>query len=298
MNINDAALKSLYTGFNASFQGAFDAHKPEWMKVATLMRSTTLTNEYGWLGQLSRFREWIGDRVIKSIANHGYTLRNRKFENTIGVSKDSIEDDNIGMYAPLFADMGQAAAEFPDELVFPLLPGGFTTPCYDGQNFFDTDHPVLDVNGNEQSVSNMTAGASAPWYLLDTTRPIKPLIYQERKPFNRLVRKDQETDDNVFDRDEYVYGSAGRANAGYGFWQMAHGSKAALDATAYEAARVAMRNLKGDMGRPLKMKPKLLVVPPSLEGAALEIVQSQLVNGGETNKWAGTAEVFVSDYLA
>ena len=43
--------------------------------------------------------------------------------------------------------------------------------------------------------------------------------------------------------------------------------------------------------------PSLLVVPPSLEGAANEIVQSKLVNGGETNKWAGTAKVMVSPWL-
>ena len=42
----------------------------------------------------------------------------------------------------------------------------------------------------------------------------------------------------------------------------------------------------------------LLVVPPSLEGAARGIVASALVNGGETNKWANTAEPMVVPWLA
>ncbi len=78
---------------------------------------------------------------------------------------------------------------------------------------------------------------------------------------------------------------------------MAWGSKQTLDAASYEAARVAITSMKGDYGKPLGLVPDLIVVPPSLEGAANEIVQSRLVNGGETNKWAGTAQVLMSPWL-
>jgi len=67
------------------------------------------------------------------------------------------------------------------------------------------------------------AGADTAWYLLCTSRPLKPLIYQERKA-PRFVALDQETDDNVFMRKQYLYGVDARSNAGYGFWQMAYGS--------------------------------------------------------------------------
>lgn len=73
------------------------------------------------------------------------------------------------------------------------------------------------------------AGADEAWYLLCTTLPIRPLIYQERKP-PVFVSKTQETDDNVFWEKAYVYGADYRGNAGYGFWQMAYGSDGSANA--------------------------------------------------------------------
>ena len=67
------------------------------------------------------------------------------------------------------------------------------------------------------------AGQDTTWYLLCTKRPIKPLIFQERKK-PKFVAKTSETDDNVFFSKEYLYGVDSRDNAGFGFWQMAYGS--------------------------------------------------------------------------
>ena len=298
MLINSTSLRSLYTGYSTAFQGGFTGVAPMYQRVATTVNSTTRENEYGWLGQMPRFREWIGDRQVNSLKTHGYTIKNKPFENTVGVDRDDIEDDNIGIYTPLFTELGRASASFPDELVFPFLKAGFNTTCYDGQYFFDTDHPVVDENGGETSVSNSGGGNGTPWFLLDVSRALKPVIYQSRKKFDRLGRKDQETDDNVFSRKEFVYGTDGRCNVGFGFWQMGYGSKQTLDPAAYEAARVAMGGFKGDNGRPLGIVPNLLVVPPSLEGAGKRILQSALINGGESNPWANTAELLVVPWLA
>lgn len=61
------------------------------------------------------------------------------------------------------------------------------------------------------------------WFLMDTSRPIKPLIYQQRKKA-KFVSKTAETDDNVFMSKKFIYGADSRGNAGFGFWQMAVGS--------------------------------------------------------------------------
>ncbi|MEP3304074.1 MAG: Mu-like prophage major head subunit gpT family protein, partial [Roseibium sp.] len=135
-------------------------------------------------------------------------------------------------------------------------------------------------------------------YLIDASQALKPIIYQERKAFGNLVRKDREDDDNVFMKKQFLYGLDGRANVGYGFWQMAWGSKQTLDAAHYEAARIALHSLKGDYGKPLNIKPRLLIVPPSLEGTARKLVGNQLTTGGETNQWYGTADVMVVPWLA
>ncbi len=299
--ITPALLSALNTGFKKDYQDAFEAMRAAsvYQKIATVVPSATASNTYGWLGQFPAFREWVGDRVIKDMAAHGYAITNKSWEATVGVKRTDIEDDAVGVYRPLMAEMGRAAAAFPDELVFGLLKAGETTLCYDGQNFFDTDHPVypnVDGTGTATLVSNLQAGTETPWYLLDASRALKPIIYQERKA-PEFVAKTRSDDETVFMSNEYRYGVDLRANAGFGFWQMAFKSKAALTPENYAAARTAMMSLKADGGRPLGIRPTLLVVPPSLEAAARAIVGSQLTTGGATNPWYGTAEVIVTPHL-
>lgn len=297
MKINSATLDALRVGFKTSFQNGLGQAQPQWSKVATKVTSTTKAEKYGWLGKLPKIREWIGDRLVQNLMEHDYEVKNKSFELTIGVDRDDVEDDTLGIYASLFEEMGMSTAAHPDELVFPLLKNGFVTPCFDGQNFFDTDHPVIQEDGSTASVANTDGGAGTPWYLLCTNRPLKPIIYQDRKQFE-FVAKDDPKDESVWRKKEFQYGVDGRNNVGFGFWQMAWGSKQALDAVHYETARGAIMGMKGDHGRPLGLMPNLLVVPPSLEGAGKGLLQSQLVNGGESNKWAGTAELLVVPWLA
>ncbi|BCH63217.1 head protein [Agrobacterium vitis] len=298
MLITRQSLQSAFVGFNTAFQAGLAMSTSQWSQVATLVPSTTKTQEYGWLGQFPGMREWIGDRVVNGLARHGYALTNKSYETTIGVDRDDFEDDNLGIYGPMFQQLGQNATMFPDELVWGLIKNGFATKCYDGQYFFDTDHPVLDAAGNVTSVANTDGGTGTAWFLVDNSRALKPLIYQQRKPFSNLIRKDQESDDNVFFKKEYVYGLDGRCQVGFGFWQQAWGSKQTLNAANYEVARVGLGSLKADYGKPLAINPRLLIVPPSLEGAARKIVGNQLTDNGGTNQWYGTAEVLVCPYLA
>jgi len=297
MQITRQALQSANVGFNAAFQAGLALATPMWERIATRITSTTKTNEYGWLGQFPQMREWIGDRVVNGLASHGYSIKNKPYETTISVDRDDFEDDNLGIYTPMFQQLGQNAQEFPDTLVWGLLGSGFQTKCYDGQFFFDTDHPVLDANGNVTSVANTDGGSGAAWFLVDDTRALKPLIYQERRAFTNLVKKDKDDDDNVFFRKEYIYGVDGRCNVGFGFWQQAWGSRQTLDAAHYETARVALTSMETDYGRKLAIKPRLLVVGSSNEGAARRIVGNSLKDGGGTNEWYNTAEVLVVPWL-
>jgi phage major head subunit gpT-like protein len=297
MIINTQSLRSAFIGFNASFQAGLASATSMYSRVATTVPSTTKEQEYGWLGQLPGFREWIGDRVVNGIASHGYTLKNKPYENTIGVDRDDFDDDNLGIYAPLFQQLGSTAVNFPDTLVWPLVKNGWANKCYDGQNFFDTDHPVLDEDGDAVSVANTDGGNGTPWFLMDVSQPLKPLIYQSRKSFTNLIRMDKEDDQNVFDKKEYRYGLDGRCSVGFGFWQMAWGSKQTLDATHYEVARIALGSMKADYGKPLALKPNLLVVPSALEGAARRLIGNQLNPDGGTNEWYGTAEIMVVPWL-
>lgn len=297
MIINTTNLQTLYRGFKASFQQGLDQHEPMWERIATRVPSATAAEEYGWLGQVPNVRQWIGDRVVQNLKLHDYTIKNLDFELTIGVDRNNIKDDNIGIYGPLFQEMGRSTAAHPDMLIWPLMKNGFSATCYDGQPFFDTDHPVLDEAGEEVSVANTDGGSGAPWFLLDTGRALKPILYQVREEFD-FVAKDNPSDHNVFWNKEFVYGIDGRSNVGFGFWQFAWGSKQALSKATYKLARESLLGMKGDYGRPLGINPRLLVVPPTLEEAGLELLNAERDAAGATNVYKGTAELLVSPWLA
>lgn len=61
------------------------------------------------------------------------------------------------------------------------------------------------------------------WFLLDTSKPVKPFIYQERKAPVFVQQTDPQADD-VFSRKKFKFGAEARAAGGYGFWQLAYGS--------------------------------------------------------------------------
>lgn len=59
------------------------------------------------------------------------------------------------------------------------------------------------------------------WYLLDTTRALKPIILQiHKKP--EFVARDRSTDEAAFMRAAYQYGVDTEDNVGYGLWQLAY----------------------------------------------------------------------------
>jgi len=303
MIITPALLTALFTSYKKEYEAGLAMVEPTWGKVASKVPSSSASNTYGWLGQFPQFREWVGDRVIKDMAAHGYQITNKLFESTVGVARTDIEDDNIGAYAMLFQEMGRAANIHPDELVYALLALGGSTLCYDGQNFFDNEHPVFpDVDGTgvsvpvaNQDIPGVDPGAA--WYLLDVSRAIKPIIYQERvKPDLQQMTKTD--DEHVFTKDEYRYGVRARSNVGFGFWQMAYKSQQPLTKEHYAAARTAMMNFKADGGRPLAIRPTLLVVPPSLEGAGFEVLKAERDAAGATNVYQNTAELLVSPWLS
>ena len=298
MLINSETLNLAFKGFKTVYSDAFAAAPAYADKIAMTVPSISRDEAYGWLGQFPRLREWVGPRHVNGLKAHGFTIENRKFEATVSVGRTDIADDRLGIFKPMFAEMGRDSRIHPEELVFGLLKSGFSLPCFDGQNFFDTDHPVeLEPGAAPSLVSNMQAGSGPAWYLLDTSREVRPIIWQEREKYE-FQAITASNDHHVFMNDEYVYGVRARVNAGFGLWQLAFGSQAGLTKANYAAARAAMMNFKSDGGRILGISPTVLVVPPALESDARYLLNTENSAGGESNPWKGTAELIVTPYAA
>jgi phage major head subunit gpT-like protein len=290
--INQAILAAAQKSFNTLFSEAFDGAPSQWPLIAMETPSEGSSVDYQWLGVFPGMREWLGDRVIKDVSAFHYEIVNKNYEATVEVDRNNFEDDRIGIYKPMFQELGRSTTVHPDKLVFALMAAGHTGLCYDGQLFFDDDHPVAGA-----SVSNYGGGASTAWYLLDCSRAIKPFILQiRRRP--EFVAQDQSNDENAFLRRKYRYGVDDRKNVGYGLWQLAWMDKNTLNTTYYGAALTAMMSFKDDEGSPLGITPTHLVVPPSLMEAGKTLVENPLVSTGGTNPWYNTTKLVVAPWLA
>ena len=310
--VKSSTLSSLRTAYKSVFEAAKAAAPTQWAHVATLILSANASNTYGWLGQFPKLSEWSGARSYKSIKEFGYTVTNKKYEASVKISRSDFEDDNLGIYTPLFKEMGYAAATHPDEIIFDLLKNGHSNDCFDGKKFFAADHPVypnVDGTGSVTTASNLlrpeavnsviTDGTA--WYLLDTSRPLKPFIFQERtKPeLDAITSTDNDT---VFNNDEYPFGIRYRCNGGYGFWQQAVRSTKPLSKDGFEEALLLMQGQKADGGRPLGLgfggkAGLMLVVPPSLQAAAREVIVAERDDAGASNIWYDAATILVSPWL-
>lgn len=298
MIINAEALARVYTAFTAVFNNAFSGTQTWHERVAMTVPAQTRIMDYKFLLDFPMVREWIGDRQISSLEPKAYQVETKDWEVTIEVDRNDIEDSQLGLYNPIVAALAQEAKQHPDRLVAELLKSGASAACFDGQNFFDTDHPV-----GSGTAANYSAGASTAWYLLDTSRAIKPFIFQLRREV-RLVRMDRADDEQVFMRKKFRYGVDYRGAAAFGLWQMAYCSSQELNATYYAMARAAMMSLTNAEGVPLGIRPNLLVVPPILEAPARELLNAQFIigdpaaGGSKSNIWQGSADLLVVPELA
>jgi len=80
--------------------------------------------------------------------------------------------------------------------------------------------------GTAEVVTNPWLTSDTAWFLLDTSKAIKPVIYQEREKPVFVSQTDLESD-NVYLRGNFLFGAESRGAVGYGFWQLCVGSTGA-----------------------------------------------------------------------
>ena len=294
MLITPSTLKALQVTIDLRFKQAYNAVNPISTRLASTIPSGARGNVYPMHAKLAKLRQWEGERKIVNAKSYRYNLDNEKYELTLEVDRDDIEDDNIGVYSMVIDDMGQQSRLWPDDLVFAAILAGGTETAYDGTAFFSNSHslgghtidnlfastaltadnfaaaraammeysgedgeslrvrpdvilvpPALEVKARKivqastivesgaavdnvlrglcevvvaPQLSTSAGGLDTTWYLLDTSRPIRPFIFQQRMA-PELVSLTSPNDEHVILRDKYLYGVKARGAAGYGpFW--------------------------------------------------------------------------------
>ena len=148
-------------GVRAEFMQRYDAAVTYFQDLATRIASTKPSEKYRWLGSVPRMRQWGTGRLAKGIRAEAYDVVNEKYEATIEVERDEVDDDQTGAIRVRIGELAIRAASHKDFLISDLLKNGATSGynSYDGVSFFNDAHASGD-SGNQDN--KLGASATAP----------------------------------------------------------------------------------------------------------------------------------------
>jgi len=166
MDINiQSSYQNITTVLNAEFQKGIDEAKPISAPLAGVINSSGKAELHSWLQHVPGLREWYRNetRVIRNVESADYYVANRRFENTIAIEIDDVEDNQLGQYRSVANSMGQEAALLQDRLIFELFTNGHTTnTLYDSVAWFGSHTVGLSTVANTGtgalSSANFTTG--------------------------------------------------------------------------------------------------------------------------------------------
>lgn len=297
MDVTQGTIQTLHIAYSAVFNEVMASAPASWEQFALRVNSTTKGNEYSWLRNMPQVKRAFGPLTFEDLIRKGYQVENYRFHVGFKVPVDNIEDDNLaGIEVGVRATMEDAAG-FTDRAVHTMLPVGLPGNgglAFDGLSFFNTGHKTLDASVTYSNLDD--AGGGQYWYLVDTKKFVKPIIWQDRKEFMMTVQN-KPSDDSVFEDEEVRWKISGRRGFGYTFPQLAYASNQTLNATNLEAAVTAMMQQKSDDGRKLALMPDLLIVGPSNHFAAKKLLENEREAAGASNVHYGSLDLMMSHYV-
>lgn len=307
--VNAEAISRLYQAENAAFTSALEEHRGMWPLITTVVPSFGEAEFYAFLSSFPTMRKWLGDKVIKKMAVQKYLLTNEPYESTISIDRHKLEDamrngtlaNLIATQSVIAATQGRAAGRWYDDLVFAALAAGTSTGlAWDGLSFFNGLHPVDPEDDAKGTYSNIeTGGGGDYWYLIDSSFPLAPILFQEREAPN-LKNPGMTWDANLhnFMTREVIFGIEARGVAGYGWPQSAYASNETLNDTNLDLAVDAMCSFKNDAGQELRVNPTHIVVGKSNRAAARDLFKLERDANGASNPHFGELEVIYEPSLA
>lgn len=167
MDINLTPNQSaLYLNFSQKFAAAYAEAKSYADQVSDELPSDTRTETYAWMDFLLAGREWRGSREIQDVIGLGYSLTNKRFEGTVGLDIDDVEDNRINQFGPTLQRLGRAAKMIYDRLLFSqvstvdankgVMFNAENLLTFDAVNFFSAAHPI--------DISNPALGVQSNYY--------------------------------------------------------------------------------------------------------------------------------------
>jgi phage major head subunit gpT-like protein len=192
----------------AVFQDAYQPQRSVAAKLATFIESSLPQEDYAWIASLPVMRQFTDERVVNALKEYGFTIKNLKWEATVGIQRDVLEDEQHNVIKGRLMQLAEAANAHYDQLLFSLVNGNGA--AYDGTAFYHANHGNL-VTGAGSALSANTLSAAVAGMKKQKLDNGEPL---EVNPTHLLVPPDLEYTARTILSSTYYPSDAGAGKPG------------------------------------------------------------------------------------
>lgn len=162
MTLKTLDYAAIQKDITIAFDNAVMAAQPFYPELCTIVPSNSAEEKYAFLGGAPGVKEWLGPRVFEQMRASDFSVPNKHYENSMGIEKTKFRDDQTGLMKKAIEAFADEAAYHPDELLFEVVAAAGSTPCFDTQYFFDTDHSFGDSGSQSNLLTYAAATGTAP----------------------------------------------------------------------------------------------------------------------------------------
>lgn len=139
--------------------------------ISNSITSNNAEEEYGFLNEVPQIKELRGSRTLHELTSEEFKLVNIDYEGTLRVPDKIRRRDKTGQVEIRINEFAGNMASHWAEIMSAKINAGETGVCYDGQYYFDTDHPdgangtqsndiTFDVDGDDNAGTPSTERGS------------------------------------------------------------------------------------------------------------------------------------------
>src|SRR3954463_8884882 len=110
-----AIIGGFYQTLEQEFQGSW-AGEVGWLNPDSSQEEEI----YKWLGNVPAFREWLGGRNAKGLRTETFSIRNKKWEQTLDFDVDDLRRDKTGQVDVRLGELAQRGSTHWESLTSSL----------------------------------------------------------------------------------------------------------------------------------------------------------------------------------
>ena len=158
MVVQTEIVEALRTRVHALYAQIHEEYTPIWPAYVTEITGAETVNKMDWFGAMPIMREVKGPIDIGKVHHHDYTITVGRQGVGILVELKMLYHNRLDQVGLMLRDFFARTVTYEDRVCAQTLSAGFSTTCFDGQYFYDSDHSW----GDSGTVSNVgTAAFSA-----------------------------------------------------------------------------------------------------------------------------------------